>query len=128
MDTLRREAGALGWLIRTPITFGPVAAAVYKELQLPAGEADVARPPVRRRALRLPHADPAHACCKPFGTRSGNIFSEQPFGVGWTVNCGALLQMLRGLVSSDAPPTTRRRRSRAPRRPDRPIRPTARLR
>ena len=38
---------------------------------------------------------------------SGNIFSEQPFGVGWTVNFGALLPMLRGLIGSEE---TRRRR------------------
>ena len=35
MNTLRREIGALGWILRT-VTFGLVAAAVYKELQLPA--------------------------------------------------------------------------------------------
>ena len=35
MNTLRREVGALGWILRT-VTFGLVAAAVYKELQLPA--------------------------------------------------------------------------------------------
>ena len=34
METLRRECGALGWLLRTsPI--GAAAAAIYKELQLP---------------------------------------------------------------------------------------------
>jgi len=110
MNTLRREAGALGWILRT-VTFGLVAAAVYKELQLPAdkrtwhGRLFDAVPydfriPTPRKLLR--------AFWNP---DSGTIFSEQPFGVGWTVNFGALLPMLRGLVSSDAPPATRRRRS-----------------
>ena len=110
MNTLRREVGALGWILRT-VTFGLVAAAVYKELQLPAeqrtwhGRLFDAVP----YDFRIP--TPRKLLQAFWNPDSGNIFSAQPFGVGWTVNFGALLPMLRGLVSSDAPPTTRRRRS-----------------
>jgi len=113
MNTLRREIGALGWILRT-VTFGLVAAAVYKELQLPA----------ERRTwhgrlfdfvpydFRIP--TPRKVMQAFWNPESGNIFSEQPFGVGWTVNLGALIPTLRGLFSSSDPaaaPTTRRRRS-----------------
>jgi hypothetical protein len=114
MNTLRREVGALGWILRTAV-FGLVAAAIYKELQLPAEKRtwhgrlfDFVpydfRMPTPRKLL--------NAWWNP---DSGTIFGEQPFGVGWTVNLGALLPMLRGLVGSGAAPkaTTRRRSSRA---------------
>ena len=112
MNKLRREAGALGWILRT-ITFGLVAAAVYKELQLPAEKRtwhgrlfDFVpydfRIPTPRKLM--------HAFWNP---DSSNIFSEQPFGVGWTINVGALLRALRGLLASGEKPAsgTRRRRS-----------------
>jgi Family of unknown function (DUF5808) len=112
MNTLRREIGALGWILRT-VTFGLVAAAVYKELQLPADKRtwhgrlfDFVpydfRIPTPRKLM--------HAFWNP---DSSSIFSEQPFGVGWTINLGALLPTLRGLIGSGETPTsgTRRRRS-----------------
>ena len=112
MNTLRREMGALGWILRT-VSFGLVAAAVYKELQLPADKRtwhgrlfdfvpyDFRIPTPRKLVRAFWNPD------------SSNIFSEQPFGVGWTINVGALLPTLRGLIGSgDAPATgTRRRRS-----------------
>ena len=81
MNTLRREMGALGWILRT-VTFGLVAAAVYKELQLPAEKRtwhgrlfdfvpyDFRIPTPRKLMQAFWNPD------------SGNIFSEQPFGVG----------------------------------------------
>jgi len=113
MNTLRREMGALGWIVRT-VTFGLVAAAVYKELQLPADKRtwhgrlfDFVpydfRIPTPRKLM--------HAFWNP---DSSNIFSEQPFGVGWTINVGALLPTLRGLMGGgETAPSTRRRSSRA---------------
>ena len=114
MNTLRREIGALGWILRT-VTFGLVAAAVYKELQLPADKRtwhgrlfDFVpydfRVPTPRKLV--------HAFWNP---DSGNIFSEQPFGVGWTINFGALLPTLRGLIGASEKPTTGTRRSRSSR-------------
>jgi hypothetical protein len=114
MNTLRHEVGALGWILRTAV-FGLVAAAVYKELQLPA----------EKRTwhgrlfdfvpydFRLP--TPRKLLNAWWNPGSGTIFSEQPFGVGWTVNVGALLPMLRGLIGSGEKPAarTRRRSSRA---------------
>ena len=99
MNTMRREMGALGWIVRT-VTFGLVAAAVYKELQLPADKRtwhgrlfDFVpydfRIPTPRKLM--------HAFWNP---DSSNIFSEQPFGVGWTINFGALLPTLRGLIGA----------------------------
>ena len=87
MNTLRREVGALGWILRT-ITFGLVAAAVYKELQLPAekrtwhGRLFDAVP----YDFRIP--TPRKLLQAFWNPDSGNIFSAQPFGVGWTVNFG----------------------------------------
>lgn len=110
MNTLRREIGALGWILRTAV-FGLVAAAIYKELQLPADKRtwhgrlfDFVpydfRVPTPRKLMR--------AWWNP---DSGSVLSEQPFGVGWTVNLGALIPMLRGLFSSgSAPPSAPRRR------------------
>ena len=114
MNTLRREAGALGWIVRT-VTFGLVAAAVYKELQLPADKRtwhgrlfDFVpydfRVPTPRKLV--------HAFWNP---DSSNIFSEQPFGVGWTINFGALLPTIRGLIGAGQTPTTGTRRSRSSR-------------
>jgi Family of unknown function (DUF5808) len=114
MNTMRREMGALGWILRT-VTFGLVAAAVYKELQLPADKRtwhgrlfDFVpydfRIPTPRKLM--------HAFWNP---DSSNIFSEQPFGVGWTINFGALLPTLRKLIGAGGTATsgTRRRSSRA---------------
>ena len=111
MNTLRREVGALGWILRTAV-FGLVAAAIYKELQLPADKRtwhgrlfdfvpyDFRMPTPRKLVNAFWNPD------------SGTIFSEQPFGVGWTVNVGALLPAVRRLLSSDDPqPKTPRRRS-----------------
>ena len=112
MNTLRREFGALGWILRTT-AIGLVAAAVYKEMQLPAEKRtwhgslfDIVpydfRMPTPRKLMQ--------AWWNP---DSDSIFSEQPFGVGWTVNVGALLPMLRGVLGSGSGSTsgTKRRRS-----------------
>ena len=112
MNTLRREIGALGWILRT-VTFGLVAAAVYKELQLPAEKRtwhgrlfDLVpydfRIPTPRKLMQA-FWNPA----------SGNIFSEQPFGVGWTINLGALLPALQRAdrLRETQPSGTRKRRA-----------------
>ncbi len=114
MNTLRREMGALGWILRT-VTFGLVAAAVYKELQLPADKRTWHgrlfefvpydfRIPTPRKLM--------HAWWNP---DSNSVFTEQPFGVGWTINLGALVPMLRGLIASGETQAsgTRRRSPRA---------------
>jgi hypothetical protein len=110
MNTLRREVGALGWILRTAV-FGLVAAAIYKELQLPADK----RTWHGRLFDFVPYdfrmPTPRKLINAWWNPDSGTIFSEQPFGVGWTVNVGALLPMVRRLASSsDKPPTTTRRR------------------
>lgn len=115
MNALRREIDALGWILRT-LTFGLVVASVYKELQVPADKRtwhgrlfDFVpydyRLPTPRKMLR--------AWWNP---DSGSIFSEQPFGVGWTVNLGALVPTVRGLLSSNATQTSTTRARRSSRR------------
>ena len=112
MNTLRREFGALGWIVRTAVLV-LTAAAIYKELQQPAEKRTWHgrlfdfmpydfRLPTPRKFL--------HAWWNP---DSGTIFSEQPFGVGWTVNLGTLVPMARGLLSREPEPAPRPRRRRA---------------
>ncbi|HET9539136.1 MAG TPA: DUF5808 domain-containing protein [Candidatus Limnocylindria bacterium] len=111
MNTLRREMGALGWILRT-VTFGLVAAAVYKELQLPADK----RTWHGRLFDVVPYDFRIPTPCKLidafWNPNSKSIFSEQPFGVGWTINLGALVPTLRGLIGAGETATsgTRRRR------------------
>ena len=99
MNTLRREVGALGWILRT-VTFGLVAAAVYKELQLPAEQRTWQgrlfgfvpydfRLPTPRRMLSA-WWDPAN----------DRLFNDQPFGVGWTVNLPVVLRMIQRVTGS----------------------------
>ena len=105
MNTLRREMGALGWILRT-VTFGLVAAAVYKELQLPAEK----RTWHGRLFDFVPYdfriPTPRKLMQAWWNPDSGNIFSEQPFGVGWTINLGALLRTVRGLIGSGETPAS----------------------
>ena len=120
MNTLRREIGALGWILRT-VTLGLAAAAIYKELQLPADK----RTWHGRLFDFVPYdfrIPTPRKLITPAGIRTrATIFSEQPFGVGWTVNFGALLPTLRGLIGSGERQPTKPRPAahRAPRQPDR---------
>ena len=110
MNTFRREFGALGWILRTAV-IGLTAAAIYKELQQPAEKRtwhgrlfdfvpyDFRRPTPRKLMQAWWNPD------------SGAIFSEQPFGVGWTVNLGTVVPMLRGFLSREPAPAPRRRRT-----------------
>jgi hypothetical protein len=112
METLRREVGALGWLMRTLIA-AAVAAAIYKELQLPPDQRTWQgrlfgfvpydfRLPTPRRMLRA-WWDPD----------SDRLFNDQPFGVGWAVNLAALLRIMRRVSGTAPSPTTRRTRKRS---------------
>jgi hypothetical protein len=114
MNTLRHEFGALGWILRT-VTLGLVAAAVYKELQLPAEK----RTWHGRLFDSVPYdfriPTPQKLMRAFWNPDSGNLFSEQPFGVGWTVNLAALLPALRGLIGSGQTAASGTRRRRSPR-------------
>ena len=94
METIRREVGALGWLVRMAL-LGSIAAAVYKELQLP---------PERRTwhgklfnvvpyDFRIP--DPARVVGAWWYPRSPKVFTEQPFGVGWAINVPTAIRRLQ---------------------------------
>ncbi|HEX3220331.1 MAG TPA: hypothetical protein VHU77_09975 [Candidatus Limnocylindria bacterium] len=94
METIRREVGALGWLVRMAL-LGSIAAAVYKELQLP---------PERRTwhgklfnvvpyDFRIP--DPARVVRAWWYPRSPKVFTEQPFGVGWAINVPTAIRRLQ---------------------------------
>jgi hypothetical protein len=99
MDTLRREVGALGWLLRMAIA-GAVAAAIYKELQLPPEQRTWHgrlfgfvpydfRLPTPRRVLRA-FWDPG----------TDRLFNDQPFGVGWAINLPAALRLVQRVMGS----------------------------
>jgi len=112
MNTLRRELNALGWILRT-LTFGLVAAAVYKEMQLPADK----RTWHGRLFDMVPYdfrlPTPRKLVNAWWNPDSVSIFAEQPFGVGWTVNVGALLPMLRDLLSTKSASSARASRTRS---------------
>jgi Family of unknown function (DUF5808) len=114
MNTLRREMGALGWILRT-VTFGLVAAAVYKELQLPADK----RTWHGRLFDFVPYdfriPTPRKLMQAWWNPNSDSVITEQPFGVGWTINLGALVPMLRGLIASGETQASGTRRRRSPR-------------
>ena len=98
METVRKEAGALGWLIRMAV-IGSVAAAIYKELQLPEG----------RRTwhgtvfgfvpydFRVP--TPERIVKAWWSPRSPKIFTEQPFGVGWAINVPTAVRTVQRMRS-----------------------------
>jgi hypothetical protein len=99
METIRREAGALGWLLRTAIV-GTVIGAIYKELQLP---------PEKRtwhgRLLgfvpydfRLP--TPRRIVSAWWNPGTDRLFSDQPFGVGWAVNLPVALRTIQRVIGS----------------------------
>jgi hypothetical protein len=99
METIRREAGALGWLLRT-LLVGAAAAAIYKELQLPPDKRtwhgrllgfvpyDFRLPTPRR--LMKGWWDPG----------TDRLFNDQPFGVGWAVNLPVALRVVQRVIAS----------------------------
>jgi hypothetical protein len=100
METLRREAGALTWLLRMTIV-GAVGAAIYKEMKLP---------PEQRTwhgslfgfvpyDFRMP--TPARIARAWWNPRSQKLFNEQPFGVGWVVNVPVAVRTLQRMRSQD---------------------------
>lgn len=90
-DTARNELDALFWLIRTAL-FAAVVGAIWVELRKPAAERtwhgrllgfvpyDFRIPNVER--LRKAYWNP----------RSPRVFTDRPFGVGWSVNVPTLLR------------------------------------
>jgi hypothetical protein len=99
METLRREASALSWLLRTLI-LGAVAAAIYKELQ---------KPPSKRTwhgrlvgfvpyDFRLP--TPRRVMGAFWDPGTDRLFNDQPFGVGWAVNLPVLLRLVQRVIGS----------------------------
>ena len=99
METLRREAGAFGWLLRT-LLLTAMAAAIYKELQ---------KPPSRRTwhgkllgfvpyDFRLPA--PRRVTAAFWSPRSKRLFTDQPFGVGWAVNLPVAASRVKRVIGS----------------------------
>jgi hypothetical protein len=99
METLRREAGALGWLLRL-LLVGATAAAIYKELQLP---------PEKRtwhgRLLDIVPYDfrlptPRRVIDAFWSPGSERLFNDQPFGVGWAINLPAAARLVQRVIGS----------------------------
>jgi hypothetical protein len=92
-DTARSELGAILWLARTAV-IGTVIGAVYVELRKPPAERtwngklmgvvpyDFRLPTIER--LRGAYWNP----------RSPKLFTDRPFGVGWSVNVPTVLRRL----------------------------------
>ena len=92
-NTARSEFGALLWLVRTAI-IGALLGAIYVELRKPPAERtwqgkllgvvpyDFRLPTIER--LRGAYWNP----------RSPKLFTDRPFGVGWSVNIPTVLRRL----------------------------------
>jgi hypothetical protein len=99
METIRREVGALGWLLRT-LTVGAVVAAIYKELQLPPEQRTW-----RGRLFgfvpydfRLP--TPRRMIGAWWDPGTERLFNDQPFGVGWAINLPVALRVVQRVITS----------------------------
>ncbi len=111
LKTIGHELSALGWTVRT-LLLAAVAAAVYKELQLP---------PEQRTwhgrlmgvvpyDFRLP--SPRRMIDAWWNPGSKKLIHDQPFGVGWTVNIPAAMGLLSRLTSGGRGRAHRRTRAR----------------
>ena len=92
-DTARSELDALMWLIRTAVV-GVVLGALYTELRKPPAERtwngkllgavpyDFRLPSIER--IRQAYWNP----------KSPKLFTDRPFGVGWSVNVPTVLRRL----------------------------------
>jgi hypothetical protein len=92
-DTARSELDALMWLIRTAV-IGAFLGAVYTELRKPPAERtwngkllgaipyDFRLPSIER--LRQAYWNP----------KSPKLFTDRPFGVGWSVNIPTVMRRL----------------------------------
>lgn len=92
-DTARSELDALLWLIRTAV-IGSLLGALYVELR---------KPPEERTwhgkllgvvpyDLRVPSVDRLRQSY--WNPRSSQLFTDRPFGVGWSVNIPTVLRRL----------------------------------
>jgi hypothetical protein len=99
METIRREAGAFGWLLRTLIV-GAVAAAIYKELQLPPEKRTW-----RGRLFGFVPYDfrvptPRRVMDAWWAPKTNRLFNDQAFGVGWAVNLPVALRTVQRVMRS----------------------------
>lgn len=107
LNTLRRELGALAWIVRTA-TLIALLAAVYRELRLPQEERswhgrlfgfvpyDLRAPTPRRLVQAF------------WNPGSDRVLGAQPFGVGWAVNLPALARRAGSLRGGEAASASRR--------------------
>ena len=92
-DTARGELDALLWLVRTAVV-GAVLGALYTELRKPAAERtwNGKLLGVVPYDFRMPSLDRLRQAY--WNPRSPKIFTDRPFGVGWSVNIPTLLRRL----------------------------------
>ncbi|HEX2141069.1 MAG TPA: hypothetical protein VHK28_02175 [Candidatus Limnocylindria bacterium] len=102
LTTLRRELGALAWILRT-LTMVAVVAAVYRELQRPPEE----RTWHGRLMGKVPYdfriPTPRRLADAWWNPGSDKVITDQPFGVGWSLNLPALLQRITSLGKQSSP-------------------------
>ena len=92
-DTARSELDALMWLIRTAVV-GAVIGALYTELRKPPAERTwngrlFGAIPYDFRLPSIEHLRQAY-----WNPRSPKLFTDRPFGVGWSVNIPTVLRRL----------------------------------
>jgi hypothetical protein len=108
LKTVRSEIGSLGWLVRTA-TLAAIAGAIYRELRLPAEE----RTWHGRLLGFIPYdfrmPTPRRFLDAFWNPKSGRLFNDQPFGVGWALNVPAAVALLGGLRRHTQPTAPRRR-------------------
>lgn len=92
-DTARSELDALLWLIRTAVV-GAVLGAIYVELRKPPEERtwNGKLLGVVPYDFRLPTLERLRGAY--WNPRSPKVFTDRPFGVGWSVNVPTLLRRL----------------------------------
>lgn len=92
-DTARSELDALVWLIRTAVV-GAVLGAIYVELRKPPEERtwNGKLLGVVPYDFRLPTLERLRGAY--WNPRSPKLFTDRPFGVGWSVNVPTLLRRL----------------------------------
>jgi hypothetical protein len=106
MKTLRDELGAIGWLLRTA-TMAAFAGAIITELRLP---------PEQRTwhgkllgfvpyDFRMP--TPKRFMDAFWSPRSKQLFSDQPFGVGWAVNIPVAIATVAAMLPGRKAPARR---------------------
>jgi hypothetical protein len=110
IGTIRREISDLGWLIRT-LTLAAIAGAVYMELRKPPEERTWHGRLVGFVPYDFRMPTPRRVLDAYWNPSSGQLLTEQPFGVGWGVNIPVAVAVLQRIAGQKAAPPKRAKRA-----------------